>query len=58
MVRVKLGWLESENLEPMRTASVLSLLSLRKFEVNQDLISCRQEQREGGGKVEEGLEEM
>ena len=48
----------SVDLEPMSTTSVLSLFSLRKFEVNHDLISCKQAQREGGGKVEEGLEEM
>ena len=53
MERVKLGCLESVDLEPMRTTSVLSLLSLRKFEVNQDLISCKQVQREVGGRVEE-----
>ena len=58
MVRVKLGCLVSVDLEPMRTTSVLSLLSLRKFEVNQDLISCKQVQREEGGNVEEGMEEM
>jgi len=45
------------DLEPMRTTSVLLLFNLRKFEVNQSLISCKQAQREGGGKVEEGLEE-
>ena len=58
MVRVKLGCWVSVNLEPMRTTSVLSLLSLRKFEVNQNLISCKQVLREEGGKVEDGLEEM
>lgn len=41
----------------MRTTSVLSLLSLRKLEVNQDLILCKQAQREEGRKAEEGLEE-
>lgn len=57
MVRVKLGCLLSVDLEAMRTTSVLSLLSLRKLEVNQDLMPCKQAQREEGGKVEEGLEE-
>ena len=46
MVREKLGCFVSVDLEPMRTTSVLSLLSLRKFAVNQDFISCRQVQRE------------
>jgi len=57
MVRVKLGCFVSVDLETMRTTSVLLLFNLRKFEVNQDLISCKQAQREGFGKVEEGLEE-
>lgn len=57
MVREKLGSLLSVDLEPMRTTSALLSFNLRKFEVNQDLISCRQAQREEGGKVEEGLEE-
>ena len=57
MERVKLGCLVSVDLEPMRAISVLSLLSLRKWEGNQDLISCRQAQRLEGGKVDEGLEE-
>ena len=57
MERVKLGCLVSVDLEPMRAISVLLLLSLRKWEGNQDLISCGQAQREGGGKVDEGLEE-
>ena len=43
--------------EPIRTTSVLLLLSLRKFEENQALISGKQAQREEGGKVEVGLEE-
>ncbi len=57
MGMVKLGMLLIEDLEPMRRTSVLSLLSLRKLEENQDLISCKQTQSEGGGKVEVGLEE-
>ena len=44
----------SVNLEPLRTTEVLSQLSLKKIEVNQDLISCKQAQREEGGKVEGG----
>ena len=58
MVRVKLGCLLRVDLEPMSTTSVLSLFSLRKFEVNHDLISCKHVQREEGGNVEEGSEEM
>lgn len=45
------------DLAPMRAISVLSLFSLRKWEGNQDLISCRQAQREEGGMVDGGLEE-
>lgn len=41
-----------------RRASVLLLLSLRKFEVNQVFISWRQVDREEGGSVELGLLEM
>ena len=44
---------------PIRRTSVLSLLSLRKLQENQDLISCRQSEREDGGrfggKVELGV---
>lgn len=58
MGRVKLGSLVRVDLEPMRTTSVLALFNLRKLEENQDLISCKQAQREEGGKVEVGLEEM
>ena len=57
MERVRLGCLVSVDFEPMRAISVLLLLSLRKWEENQDLISCRQAQREGGGRADEGLEE-
>jgi len=38
-----------------RRSSVLSLLSLRKFEVNQSLISSRQLVRDKGGSEEVGL---
>lgn len=38
-----------------RRSSVLSLLSLRKFEVNQALISERQKVREEGGRMALGL---
>ena len=55
--RVEAGSLERVDLEPMRTASVLSELNLRKFEESHDLISCKQVQREEGGKVVEGFEE-
>ena len=57
MERVRLGCFDNEDFEPMRSTSVLSLFNLRKLEVSQDLISCRQVQREVGGKVEDGLEE-
>ena len=55
MVREKLSTLDRVNLVPIRRSSVLSLLSLRKFEVNQDLISERQWVREEGGRVVSGL---
>ena len=42
----------------MRRTSVLLLLSLRKLQVNQDFISCRQSEREVGGRVEVGLVDM
>lgn len=42
---------------PTRRSSVLSEFSLRKFEVNQEFISERQLEREGGGRDEFGLEE-
>ena len=57
MGMVKLGVLVRVDLEPMRRTSVLSLLSFRKLEENQILISCKQSQREEDGKVEVGLEE-
>jgi len=57
MGTVKLGVLVRVDLEPMRRTSVLSLLSFRKLEENQFLISCKQSQREEGGKVEVGLVE-
>ena len=46
------------DLVPMRRTSVLLLLSLRKLQVNQDFISCRQSEREMGGRVEVGLVDM
>ena len=59
MVREKLSTLDRVDLVPTRRSSVLSLLSLRKFEVNQDLISERQWVREGGvrftGQIELGV---
>ena len=57
MEREKLLTLERVDLMPMSRNSVLLLFNFRKFEVNQDLISERQEVREGGGSVEFGLEE-
>lgn len=38
--------------------SVLLLFSFRKMWTNQDLISCRQSDREVGGRVEVGLGDM
>ena len=55
MVREKLSTLDRVDLVPTRRSSVLSLLSLRKFEVNQDLISERQWVREDGARVASGL---
>ena len=46
------------DLVPMRRTSVLLMLSLRKLQVNQDFISCRQSEREVGGRVEVGLVDM
>lgn len=57
MVIEKVSTLERVDLVPKRRSSVLSLLSLRKFEVNQDLMSDKQEVREGGGSVAVGLQE-
>ena len=54
MVKEKLSTLDRVDLVPTRS-SVLSLLSLRKFEVNQDLSSERQLVREEGGRVASGL---
>jgi len=51
MGRMKLGVLVRVDSEPMRRTSVLSLLSFRKLEENQVLISCKQSQMEEGGKV-------
>jgi len=51
----KLSALDSTDLVPTRKISVLSLFSFRKLEVNQDLISDRQEVREEGGIIESGL---
>ena len=48
MVKKKLSTLDRVDLVPTRRSSVLSLLSLRKFEVNQDLIS--EAVGEGGGR--------
>ena len=56
MGTVKLGVLVRVDLEPMRRTSFLLLLRFRKLEENQVLISCKQSQREEGGKMEVGLE--
>ena len=55
MVRKKLSTLDRVDLVPTRRSSVLSLLSLRKFEVKQDLIPERQWVREERGRVGSGL---
>lgn len=55
IVREKLLDLDRVDLVPTRRSSVLSLFNLRKFEVNQDLISERQWVREEGGREELGL---
>lgn len=57
MVMVKLLAFARVDFEQMKRTSVLSLLSLRKLEENQKLISCRKSQRKVGGRVEAGLEE-
>ena len=55
MEREKLSVLDNIDLVPTRRTSVLSLLSLRKFDVNQDLISVMQLMREEGGRLRVGL---
>ena len=47
----KLFILERLDLVPIRSISVFSQLSLRKFWENQDLISWRQSEMEVGGRV-------
>lgn len=47
--------LERADLVPTRRSSVLSLLSLRKLSVDQDLISEKQWGREDGGRAASGL---
>ena len=49
--------LDKVDFVPMRRTSVLLLFNLRKFWVNQILISVMQSVREVGGKVDEGLVE-
>lgn len=49
MGSVKLLILERVDLVATRRSSVLSLFSLRKFEVNQSLISSKQLVRDKGG---------
>jgi len=51
----KLFNFEMMDLVPVRSSSVLSLLSLKKFSENQDLISQRQFDREVGGRDILGL---
>jgi len=55
MGNVKLLILESVDLVATRRSSVLSLLSFRKFKVNQSLISSKQLVRDKGGSEEVGL---
>ena len=58
IVMEKLSGFVRVDLVQMRRTSVLLLLSLRKLQVNQDFISCRQSEREVGGRVEVGLVDM
>lgn len=53
----KLSTFDYIDLVPRRD-SILSLLSLRKFEVNQDLISAKRLLRVEGGREELGLQEL
>ena len=53
----KLSTLDRVDLVPTRRISVLSLLSLRKLEVNQVCSTERQSVREEGGRMELGLVE-
>lgn len=55
IVREKLLHFVKVDLVPMRRTSVLLLFSLRKLPENQDLISCRQSEREEGRRAEVGL---
>ena len=55
--REKLSTLDRVDLVPTRRISVLSLLSLRRLEVNQVCSSERQSVREEGGRMELGLVE-
>ena len=58
IVMEKLPGFVRVDLVPMRRTSVLLLLSLRKLQVNQDFFSCKQSEREVGGRVEVGLVDM
>ena len=53
----KLSGLVRVDFVPMRRTSVLLSLSLRKLEENQDLMSCKQPDREDGGRMVVGLED-
>ena len=55
--REKLSTLSRDDLVPTKRISVLLLLSLRKFEVNQVCTSERQSVRDEGGRMELGLVE-
>ena len=55
--REKLSALSRVDLVPTKRISVLLLLSLRKFEVNQVCSSERQSVRDEGGRMELGLVE-
>jgi len=54
MVREKLSTLDSNDLVPIRS-NCFSLFNFKKLEVNQDLISDKQEVREEGGSEVFGL---
>ncbi len=57
IVREKLLDLDRVDLVLISKISVLSMLSLKKLTDNEDFISCRQSQREAGGREDLGLVE-
>ena len=55
IVRKNLSVLARVDLEPTKRNSVLSLLSFKKLDVNQDLISSKQSERAVGGESGSGF---